>query len=866
MARRLARVELVERDAVLAQLDEQLAEAAVRGRVVLVSGEAGNGKTTLVDEWTRRRADAITLLHGACDGSATPRPLGPFLDAVPGLADAADGDRTALLRAALDALASSDPTPVLVVEDLHWADEASIDLLRAVAPRLASAPALVVATFRSDEVEPGGLLATLIGDLAPRADVVRIDLAPLSLAGVQLLAERAGWSRDAGALFRRTGGNAFHTTEILATSGDELPTSVRDAVRARVARLALEVRASLDVVALAGLRAEPALVACVLGEQADAVDEAVRGGVLVDAPDGLRFRHELARLAVADDVAPMRRIALHRAILSWLREGEGSSDPARVAHHAEAAGDFDVAFTAAVQAARESAQLSAHREAVLQYERALRVSPRDRDDRVTLLEEQSYEQYLTGQIDDAITTRAQALAIHQAMQDHTGIVSGHRWLSRLHWFNANGPAAHEHARRAVELLRPEDRDRETAMALSNMSQLCMLGSDVESARHWGERALELGRELDAPDIVSHALNNIGTAELIAGAWDTGAPKVEEALEVALAGDLQEHAARAYTNIVSSALELLRLADTERWISPALQYCADHDLDSWLLYIDGHQAELRLAQGRYDDALTVADRVLSSRTAAPVSRLGALLARGLVELRTGDPAAARTLAEAQRLAEDSDELQRIDPVARALAEAAWLRGEGAPALLLRAYDLGRRSPSSVRLGLVCGWLVRFDALPEVPDGLAPPASYQVEGRWAEAATAWADLGFPYEQALALAETGDVAALESAVRILTDLGATAAAAHAGRRLSALGGRVPRPRRSSTREHPAGLTAREAEVLDLLAAGRSNTEIAAALTISRRTAENHVAALLTKLGASSRGEAVALATERGWVAATT
>ena len=859
---RLARVDLVERDDVLALLDEQLALASEHGRVVLLAAEAGNGKTTTVEEWTRRRSAGITLLRGSCDGSATPRPLGPFLDALPELATLADGDRTSLLRETEQRLRAVDSTPVLVVEDVHWADEASLDLLRGLAVRLASLRLLVVVTFRSDEVEPGTPLAVLVGDLGARADVVRIDLEPLSLAGVRALA--AGSSLDAGALFRRTGGNAFHTTEILATTGDELPTSVRDAVRARVARLSPGARESLDVVALAGHRAEPGLVADVLGDKAESVDEAVRRGVLVDAVDGLRFRHEIARVVVADDVAPMRRIAIHRAILRWLQSGPGGDDPARVAHHAEAAGEHDVAFTASVAAARQSALLSAHRQAVLQFQRALRVAPGDPEDRVLLLEELSYEQYLTGQIDDAITSRAQALAIHQANGDRTGIVSGHRWLSRLQWFNANGASAHAHAQRAVELVRPEDRDREAAMALSNMSQLCMLSSDMDGARAWGDRALAIAREIGADDIASHALNNIGTAECALGI-EEGRTKVVESLEIALTNDFQEHAARAYTNLISTASENQELAVADAYLEPALAYCAEHDLDSWLLYIDGDQALIRLQQGRYAEALAAIGRVLGSANVTPVSRTSALVAQAIVELRTADPSATTTLAAARRLAEESDELQRLDPVARAEAEAAWLRGDGPPEVLLRTFDKALTTGARSRRSQLALWLFRFGALDHVPDDLSPAVALDLSGRPREAAEAWARLGCPFEQALSLAAVDDVESLELAVRILTDTGATAPAARLGRRLTELGGRVPRARRTATREHPAGLTAREVEVLELLAEGRSNTEIAASLTISQRTAENHVAALLAKLGVPSRRDAVALATERGWLTST-
>jgi DNA-binding CsgD family transcriptional regulator len=856
-------MDLVERDDVLARLDEQLGLISARGRVVLVAAEAGTGKTALVEEWTRRRSADITELRGACDGSATPRPLGPLLDAMPDLADSADGDRTALLHAMERRLRSTEHTVVLVVEDLHWADEASLDLLRGLAARLATVPVLVVLTFRSDEVEPGSPLALLVGDLAARDDVARLDLEPLSLSGVRALVHRATSPLDAGALFRRTGGNAFHTTEILAMAmaSDELPASVRDAVRARVARLSPDARQSLDVVALAGHRAEPALIADVLGARAEAVDEAVRRGVLVAALEGLRFRHEIARVAVADDVAPMRRIALHRSILRWLQSGPGADDPARVAHHAEAAGEHDVALTASVEAARQSAQLSAHRQAVLQFHRALRVAPANLADRMLLLEELSYEQYLTGQIDDAISSRAQALAIHQAHGDRTGIMSGHRWLSRLQWFNANGPSAHAHAQRAVELVRPEDRNREAAMALSNMSQLCMLSSDMEPARAWGARALAMAREIGADDIASHALNNIGTAEFALGI-EEGRAKVVESLEIALAHDFQEHAARAFTNLISTASENQDLAVADLYLEPALAYCAEHDLDSWLLYIDGDQALIRLQQGRYAEALAAIRRVLGSANVTPVSRTSALVAQALVELRTSDPSATETLAAARRLAEESDELQRLDPVARGEAEAAWLRGDRPPELLLRTFDKALSTGARSRRSQLALWLFRFDALDNVPPDLSTAVALDVSGRPREAAQAWAQLGCPFEQALSLAAVDDVESLESAVRILTDIGATAPAARLGRRLTELGGRVPRARRAATRGHPAGLTAREVEVLDLLVAGRSNAEIAESLTISQRTAENHVASLLAKLGVASRRDAVSLATERGWL----
>jgi DNA-binding CsgD family transcriptional regulator len=314
--------------------------------------------------------------------------------------------------------------------------------------------------------------------------------------------------------------------------------------------------------------------------------------------------------------------------------------------------------------------------------------------------------------------------------------------------------------------------------------------------------------------------------------------------------------------MSAAVVARRLDEAERWAGPAIQYCLDCDLDTWRLYIEGYVALTALYRGRFSEALAVADRVLAVKSVPAVSRITPLVVRGLALARAGEGVAAPAMLEATRIAESSGEVQRLDLTACALTELSWLEGGEPPDALQSAFERSPRPGSPWRLGDMATWLARFDRLEAVPGDVASPYQLELTGRPVDAAEAWAALGSPYDEALARGRSDDVEQLTRAVRALNDLGATPAAARVGARLAELGGPVPRPRRRATRTHPAGLTEREAEVLELLATGATNSTIATELGISARTAEHHVSSVLTKLAAPTRSEAVSKAIDRGWI----
>ena len=335
---------LLERAGNLSALGDLLAgvRASREGRLALLGGEAGVGKTALLRAFCASRSERLRILWGAGEPLYTPHPLGPLLD----VAEATGGRLAELVEAAakphevasaLLAELRAQPLTLLVLEDLHWADEATLDVIALLATRIASAPALVLGSFRDDELEGSPQLRYLLGELVRRPGRLKIDR--LSRRAVAELAAPAGL--DADELFRSTGGNPLFVTEVIAAGGERIPATVRDAVLARAARLSAPARRLLDAVAVVPGQVEPWLLEAMAGELTESVEECLGSGMLTADRTHVAFRHELARLAVEDAIAPTRRLVLHRAALAALATRGGEAlDFDRLSHHAEAAEDI----------------------------------------------------------------------------------------------------------------------------------------------------------------------------------------------------------------------------------------------------------------------------------------------------------------------------------------------------------------------------------------------------------------------------------------------------------------------------------------------------------------------------------------------
>jgi tetratricopeptide (TPR) repeat protein len=461
--------------------------------------------------------------------------------------------------------------------------------------------------------------------------------------------------------------------------------------------------------------------------------------------DAVAFRHEIARVAIEEAMTPDRRLVLNRLALPAL--AAHTYDLARLAHHAEAAGDGAAVLRYAPAAGERAASLGAHREAAAQFARALRFGDGLRSEqRAALLERRSYECYLTDELGEAIAARRQALAIHHARFDRLLEGDAHRWLSRLAWFAGDTPTATREGERAVAVLEPLTPSPELAMAYSNMSQLRMLAGDLDGTRHWGERAIALAERLLQTETLVHALNNVGTAELTAGVPE-GAAKLERSLELALKGGYEEHVARAYTNLATTRIPHREYAIGDPFLEAGLAYVRERDIDAWVLYLSGWLARSRFEQGRWEEAEELASSVIAHPGVSATSKITALFVLGRLRARRGEPGVWEPLDEAKELAMATMEPQRVLPVAAARAEARLLAGE--PERVREeigdALALTPHHGEGWAAGELCVLARRAGVELTPPVEPAEPFRLELAGEFEAAADAWSALGCPYEEA-------------------------------------------------------------------------------------------------------------------------
>ena len=571
------------------------------GLLVWVGGEAGAGKTALLRRFCQLQDEHARILWGRCEPLRTPRPLGPFVD----VAETAGGELADLVaasarphqvaRAMLEELRRGRLT-VLVLEDLHWADEATLDVVALLAARISSAPALVLASYRDDERDRVSALRVLLGELAERP--LRLKVEPFSPAAVAVLATPYGL--DAPELHARTGGNPFFVTELLAAAGERLPETVRDAVLARAARLSEAGRRLLEAIAVVPGQAEIWLLEVMAGGLLDQLDECLASGALTAWDTTVAFRHDLARVAVEQAIPPHRRLALHRAALEAL-EGKQDTDFARIAHHAEAAADTKAVLQWAPRAARRAAASGAHREAAAQYAQALRFADSQPPEaRAELLERRAAECYLSSQIDDAIDAQQQALDCSRRLGDLRREGNALRVLSRLLFFAGRASEAEPLVLDAIGLLEQLPPGHELAMAYANLSQRRMVVDDTEEAAAWGNRALELSRLLGDTEAEVYALSNMAAAEFRTNP-NEGRLRLERALELAQRHGHEELVGLTFNRLVMFPVRYRQFDIAQTHLADGLEYCAERGLDTFRLYLLGSRARLQLELGHWTEA-------------------------------------------------------------------------------------------------------------------------------------------------------------------------------------------------------------------------------------------------------------------------
>lgn len=851
---------LVEREHQLDLLGRWATEAAAgQGRIAVIIAEAGGGKTALLEAF--RSSISSPWHQGYCDSLFAASVMAPFADIAGDLgivtADAPglDGSREQLLRALLHRLGASSSLQLLAIEDVHWADEATLDLLRLLARRIGSMPVLLLVTCRDEGADVPEPVDRIVADLARLPGGRRMELPPLTPAGCAELCAGTDW--EPGRLHELTGGNPFFVTERLAAPGAETPQSIRDLVRARFAGAPDDVWGAAELAALLGPRVDrPGNVRLQLLDEA-AERELLARGILVDDADGLRFRHEITRRVVLDAMSSRRRLALHGRILEVLSRTD-PSDHALLAFHAAGADDRAACLEHSRRAAATAARAGSMHDAVAHLERAIVAADDDADvrTRASLHDELADALGLLDRFDESIAARQRARAMWTELGDRVLLADS---LRRGAWVCSSAGQSEQafaDVRRGLELLEPGGPSPELAAAHGAMARLLGFADDSAAALPHLRAGLEIALELDLRSMQAELLNVEACCLAMLGRpWE---PVMQRSLDVASAIPDDPLVARANYNTFNLRILESRLADAEGGYASALRHAEEHCLDTYAQGLRRLRASSLVQRGRWDEAVELARRDVeidrSSSTPAHLAESGVVLAT--VAARRGEPIDGDLLDDILRAAEQTAQTQFIVPARLARAEVAWLRNDIDTAWkeLRFARDLGPTQVHQIRDIELWAHRTGLGALGTVVDG---PAALEIAGRYEDASQQWDRHGCPFDAAVALLGSEDEASLQSAIRKLEQLGASATAQVARARMRSLGhASIPSRPNRATREHPMGLTSRECDVLELLAQGMRNRDIADRLYVSPKTVAVHVGNILRKLGVINRGEAAAWA----------
>src|SRR3954447_2846417 len=826
------------------------------GSTVLVAGEAGIGKTSLLRSFQAAPGRA-RILSGTCEDLFMPRPLGPLLEAARAthgpLAEAlrAPVDQNWLYAAVADELGAPPSPTVLVIEDTHWADGATIDVLRFLTARIHSLPAVVVISFRNDELGAGHPLRTLLGGLSS-ADATRLTLHRLSARSVSRMAAASGVDRDE--LFRLTGGNPFFVSEVLACPDQTVPPTVVDAVLVRVAALPADVQAALDLVAVVPSGVEVDLLRRLVADLAP-VALAEQAGV-VEVRDGVvGFRHELARRAVVQSVPAIRQLMLNAEVLDVLLRGE-DPDPFRVLHHAREAANDEVVVDYGLVAALSASRMGAHRQAAACYEEVLsRGQLLEPARRARVAEAYAWALSNSNQLDPAAGAAAEAVDGWHSLGDTAHLVRGLVTLSRQQWLTENTAASLASAERAVSLTAHDLESEQHAIARLNLGGLLVVLDREEAGLTHLDRALDLAQRLRLPHLVALCHDYRGSARLQLGDRG-GEAELLESVDLARSLDNHEFVLRAYYNLVEGFWRLGDLDRAAEHLAATEDYVRDRDFPVYTYMCRARRLRLAGRAGRWDEAAAGLLELVADREPGMIGRETLpFLAR--LRVRQGHPDAESLLDQAQEHVRRAGVLEWKVPAGIACIEHGWLTDDPDEATPYATMLLGQTDRAGMleQRGELMRYLCRLGLPGETFPGCPERYAAGIAGDWEEAARLWGLAGDPYERALELMESEQEEPLLEAIGILDGLGARPAADRARRRLRALGvTRLPSRPSSSTRDNPAGLTNRQVEILRLVGTGMSNAEIAATLVVSVRTVDHHVSAILHKLGTSNRREASA------------
>ena len=871
------------------------------GATVVVCGSAGMGKTSLVQAFLQHLSERAldpgapepTTFVGGCDDLIAPRSFGPFRDMArtTGLLDdelIRNPNREDLLAGLFDVIDRPTRPAVMVVEDAHWADDASIDVLRYLARRVVSMHALLIVTLRDREVDGSHPVRNLLAGPTSTAPI-RLDLRPLSVDAVgELVREMpvlAGEpTLDAQALHEISGGNPFLVDQLLSAQPGDATRSARETLVARAERLTPDGRGVLQVLSVLPEGADPTVARMLFGDRPGALHEAEGSGLLASSADRIRFRHELGRTAVVESMSFGERMAATNQVLDALIDT--GADPALLVHLARSAGDGRRATRFALEILDSGLAPTNHRETWKLTRIALETTvglPVERIAGLHLAAARAGR--LTNNHAEAVRHAEKAVDL---LTEHGGGGGGggggdnggldgplaSAWLTVAMIRSATGDHHRSGAalRRARALLEGGPVTEEWVRCNTLMASATFIAGNLDESIRLATESIDLADTNGWTQELVYALGVRGVARggPIEGSdrmgVTDGLPDLERAIRLgAMHGPPDRHAA----NLHNLSVLHLRNAETRRADELAVEaerYSREHGLDNLLFHSQVQRANVMIQQGRTEEAEALLNDSIERASDPGAIKASADAALARIWARRGDPMAADLVERAWSEAAGTGEIQKMAVAGVARLEYLWLQGDDEPVRRF-AQHLAGLGEQHGHHRLRADALRTLQRLGETGPAVAPfdgcprPLAAALAGDHRLAAELWEEAGQPYEQALELVESTDTSMAFEGLRLLDRAGASRAADLVRQRLRVRGLQgVPRgPRRSSDGAVPV-LTDRQADVLRLIAQGLTNAQIADELFVARRTVDNHVSAILSRLGVEGRHEAVSEAAARG------
>jgi DNA-binding CsgD family transcriptional regulator/tetratricopeptide (TPR) repeat protein len=855
-------MELIERAGFLATMQAKFEDiSSDEGHCVLIAGEAGIGKTSLVRTFCAEKKNECKIYQGTCDAMFTPRVLGPLHDIAWQMRGdfwedyETTPDRARLFSRFLNELSSQGGKTLIVFEDVHWADEATLDFIKFLARRITRVPCLFILTYRDDEIHSHHPLRNVLGQLHSDS-FTRLHLVPFSRQAVEKMVIEKGYSGED--VYNISRGNPFYVNEILASYSPGVPDNIKDSILSVFNQQSEQTKRVWQILSVLPTGFETTYLEVMEPLYARAIENSLDSKILILKDRLLFFKHELYRRTIEASLSPFVRIALNKRILDLFCESfEQNGQVERIIHHAKNANEYALVTHYAPLAARHAASAGAHTEAARLYLTAIEYyQGKDQNKLLEFYELYAYECYLISKNKDAIIYTTKSLHLWKEKNNQEKIGDCMRFLSRLWWFEAKQEQAGSYAVQAIEVLDKQPSSKAKAMAYGNMARLKMSMDLTNESLLWGEKAIAIAQEVDDHETVSNALNIMGSALMLDGpTLQEGIGLLEQSLEIALKNSYHEHVARAYTSIVSIGVSKKEYEIAKKALDEGLLYCEEKDIDSQRLYMLAYQSRLNLETGKWNVAYTIADNLLKNEDLLPILKITALAVLATIKIRRGVPDALPLLLEAKALAFETMELQRIIPAFIGLLEYEWItcksyvETDAFSGAINRLVSLGKFSKES----RFYFWL-RKTAKDYMVPGEKPGKDEEnnLVGV-AKEVKLWENWGCPYEQALALFEGND-ADKKTALAIVQSLGADAVFEKMKQEMRASGIKsIPRGIRKATLSNPAHLTERELDVLGLIKEGLQNKEIGDKLFISAKTVDHHISAILLKLNVNSRGKAV-------------